>query len=288
VTLDKWREVLSCYQTALEMPWDRRLEFLESKSADPEVIEKVLRMLEALDEDNSELSGGPDAPAVEEPSRGGTAAGRYNVIAPLGRGGMGEVYAGWDPALDRAVALKFLRPERAGLPTAAASAVREAKAASALNHPNIVTVHEVIQVEDSLVIVMELIEGKSAREFCGAPVDLETLLNVGRQTALALAAAHAHGIVHRDVKPENIMVRTDGYVKLLDFGLARRIAPDESSSAGLPEGTLRYMSPEQVRGENLTPATDIFSLGLVLSELAAGRRPYAHYQTLDVAEAIVS
>jgi serine/threonine-protein kinase len=96
-------------------------------------------------------------------------------------------------------------------------------------------------------------------------VDLETLLNIGGQTALALATAHAHGIVHRDVKPENIMVRTDGYVKLLDFGLARRIAPDENSSAGLPEGTLRYMSPEQVRGENLTPATDIFSLGLVLS-----------------------
>jgi Tol biopolymer transport system component/serine/threonine protein kinase len=285
VTVEKWREVLSCYQAALETPAERRREFLESTETDPEVIEKVLRMLEALDQEKSELTAG--SPVTKGPLRTGTTVGRYEVGAPLGEGGMGEVYTGWDPALDRAVALKFLRDERTRSPAAAVRFVSEAKAASALNHPNIVTVHEVLHDHDSLVMVMELVEGQSVRELCRAPAPLETLVNVGRQTALALAAAHAHGIIHRDVKPENIMVRTDGYVKLLDFGLARRIALDESTE-GLPVGTLRYMSPEQVSGEKLSSATDIFSLGLVLSELAAGRHPYVHYATLDSAAAIVS
>ncbi len=243
-------------------------------------------MLEVLDQDESELMAG--LPAVEEQPRTGTTVGRYEVLAPLDHGGMGEVYAGWDTALDRTVALKFLVPEQVGVPSAAARFVREAKAASALNHPNIVTVHEVLPAQDSLVIVMELIEGQAARKLCGAPVPLETLLNVGRQTALALATAHAHGIVHRDVKPENIMVRTDGYVKLVDFGLARHIALDRSTAGGFPAGTLRYMSPEQIRGEPLTSASDIFSLGLVLYELAAGQHPYAQSSTLDGAVAIVS
>jgi serine/threonine protein kinase len=277
---------LSCYQTALELPAERRREFLESTGADPEVVEKALRMLEALEQDQDELA--PGTPAVDEPGRAGTTAGHYDVVAPLGQGGMGEVYIGWDTALDRTVALKFLRPERAGVPAAAARFVREAKAASALNHPNIVVVHEVIQTRDAFVIVMEFVEGRAARKLCGAPVPLDTLLSIGRQTAMALAAAHAHGIIHRDVKPENIMVRTDGYVKLLDFGLARRTGMDESSTGGLPAGTLRYMSPEQIRGEPPGPASDIFSLGLVLHELAAGRHPYADYSTLDGAVAIVS
>ncbi|MCC6856996.1 MAG: serine/threonine-protein kinase [Bryobacterales bacterium] len=285
MTVDKWREVFSCYKAALEEPPERRRRFLESTDADPEVREKALRMLEALERNTGELTAG--APAPKGPARTGTTVGRYEVGVPLGEGGMGEVYSGWDPALDRAVALKFLRRERTGLPAEAARFVREAKAASALNHPNIVTIHEVIQGGGSLVIVMELVEGQSARELCEAPVPLKTLLDLGRQTALALAAAHANGIIHRDVKPENIMVRTDGYVKLLDFGLARRIALDEGSGAGLPEGTLRYMSPEQVRGMRLTPATDIYSLGLALAELASGRHPYANCPTLDVPAAIV-
>src|SRR5690606_25799443 len=155
-------------------------------------------------------------------------------------------------------------------------------------HPNIVTVHEVLQADDSLVIVMELVEGQPARQLCGAPASLESILNLGQQTGLALAAAHANGIIHRDVKPENIMVRSDGYVKLLDFGLARRFALDESTPGGLPAGTLRYMSPEQIRGERLGPATDIFSLGLVLYELAAGKHPFAEYSTLGGTMAIGS
>ncbi len=286
MTVEKWREVLNSYQAAILAPRDRRREFLASTTDDPEVIEKALRMLEALDQDDGEPTAA--APVAEEAEWTGSTVGRYNVAAPLGHGGTGDVYLGWDTVLDRRVALKFLTHERAGVPAAIAKFVREAKAASALNHPNIVTVHEAIQTRRALVIVMELVEGHAARTLCGTPAPLDTLLSVGRQTALALAAAHAHGIVHRDVKPENIMVRTDGYVKLVDFGLARRLSLAESTNGGLPAGTLRYMSPEQIRGDSPGPASDIFSLGLVLYELAAGRHPFAEYPAFDSAAAILS
>lgn len=286
MTGDQWREVLSCYEAAVEVPADQRRRFLQSTTSDPEVLEKVLRMIGTLEENNGELTG--ELPPLEQQSRTGTRVGHYDLVAPLGQGGMGDVYKGWDTALDRTVALKFLRPEHAGAPAATARIVHEAKAASALNHPNIVTVYEVLEDGDSLVIVMEFVDGQSVRQRYTGPVPLSTLLEIGWQTALALAAAHANGIIHRDVKPENIMMRTDGYVKLLDFGLAHRIANDSYTSDGLPAGTLRYMSPEQISGEPLTTASDVFSLGLVLYELAVGRHPHADCNTLDGAVAIVS
>jgi serine/threonine protein kinase len=173
---------------------------------------------------------------------------RYEIAECLGGGGFGEVFCAHDLQLGRIVAMKFLRPERIGA-FSAERLMREAKTLSGLNHPNIVTVHEVIQSASGLAIVMELVEGVSLRSLCGKPLSEDRVLDLGQQTARALATAHAHGIVHGDIKPENILVRPDAYVKVLDFGLARQIAADNQTFAyGLTTGTLRYMSPEQVRG----------------------------------------
>lgn len=213
----------------------------------------------------------------------GEKLGRYQVLVPIGRGATAEVYAGRDTLLNRPVALKFIHPDRTPGEALTRRFLREAQAASALNHPNIVTVHEVTESGPSPVIVMELIEGVSLRNRCGAaPVPEAEIRQIGRQIALALAAAHARGLVHRDLKPENIMVRPDGYVKVLDFGLVRQIdtetisspARDISSTDGRPVGTLRYMAPEQCKGQSATPASDIFALGVILHELASGEHAF--------------
>ena len=198
---------------------------------------------------------------------------------------MGEVFSAQDTELGRTVALKFLLPDAFESSSTVESFIREAKAASSLNHPNIVTVHEVIRSESSRAIVMELVEGASLRELCGSAQPIDLVIRTGQQIANALAEAHVHGIVHRDVKPENIMVRGDGYVKVLDFGLARQMAVDTAGS-GLPAGTLRYMSPEQIRGEPLTGASDVFSLGLTLYELLTGSHPFESSSAFETAVAI--
>ena len=185
-------------------------------------------------------------------------------------------------------ALKLLRAETAS-EFDTAHIAREAKAASALNHPNIVTIHELVRSESDSAIVMELVQGGSLAKFRGALLSSDQVLPIAAQIAKALAAAHANGIIHGDIKPENIMLRDDGYVKVLDFGLARRAAIE--TSAGEHEvvfGTLRYMSPEQARGESLTHASDIFSFGLVLFELAAGRRAFDEASPLDAVSATLT
>jgi len=153
-----------------------------------------------------------------------------------------------------------------------------------LNHPNIVTVFDVIRTGQGAALVMELVDGVSLRELMRGPVPARQIVQIALQTAQALAAAHAGGILHRDVKPENIMVRADGLVKLLDFGLARRLAQDQGG--GAVAGTPRYMSPEQLSGDVLGPATDIYSLGLVLYELIAQAHPFPAASALDTLQAI--
>ncbi|HEY7392022.1 MAG TPA: protein kinase, partial [Bryobacteraceae bacterium] len=165
----------------------------------------------------------------------------------------------------------------------------EAKAASALNHPNIVTVYEVIRHEDTVVMAMELIEGHSLRALLQTRLDAHRMAEIGMQMAQALSAAHAAGILHCDIKPENILLRPDGYVKILDFGLAHNTARESAVySPDVLQGTLRYMSPEQARGEPLTGATDIFSFGLTLYELAAGRHPFWAESPFDTLHTILS
>jgi tetratricopeptide (TPR) repeat protein len=219
----------------------------------------------------------------------------YQILDKLGEGGMGVVYKARDTHLDRFVAIKVLPPEKVADPERKRRFGQEAKAASALNHPNIITIHDISESEAGQFIVMELIEGRTLRALAGS--SLQPVCQIGSQAARALAAAHAAGIVHRDIKPENIMVRDDGFVKVLDFGLARVLPTprpaEETQTApitgpGMLLGTVRYMSPEQGRGEATSSATDVFSLGIVLYELAAARHPFAADSQLGTLNAILS
>ncbi len=228
--------------------------------------------------------------------------GPYKIIAPIGAGGMGEVYRAHDERLGRDVAIKLLPERVTNNPSAIDRFTREARAASALNHPNIITIYEVGAGDAGRFIAMELVHGQTLRAMMGKPIDLNLLASIFGQTAKALAVAHRAGIIHRDIKPENIMVRDDGYVKVLDFGLARLDAANDAESIaetlaqkteihaltepGVIVGTIKYMSPEQSRGDTLSGATDVFSLGTVLYEAATGQYPFSAGTQVGVLQAI--
>ena len=282
MTNENWRTAWNLYQSARELPPKERDVLLNSVNEDAEVLQEVLLLLDEPEEPGPEAEHKLEAPLLS------FGMSRYTIAEYLGGGGVGDVYSAHDRQLGRIVALKFLRPERLGA-LSTERLMREAKTLSGLNHPNIVTVHEVIQSASGLAIVMELVEGVSLRGLCGKPLSEDRVADLGRQTAKALVTAHAHGIVHGDIKPENILVRPDGYVKVLDFGLARQVAADDQMSAyGLTTGTLRYMSPEQVRGEPLKPASDIFSFGLVLYELLTGNHAFPGNSPSETAQAILT
>ncbi len=212
---------------------------------------------------------------------GGHSLGHYRIISKIGAGGMGEVFLAEDTKLDRKVAVKFLNEEFARDADKLRRFVQEAKAASALNHPNILTVYEIGEADGTNYIATEFIEGKTLREQISEhePFQLNTILKVGAQVSEALAAAHQAGIIHRDIKPENIMIRSDGYAKVLDFGLAKLTEQKKSdsismegetralvnTSPGVVMGTVSYMSPEQARGQQTDARTDIWSLGAISS-----------------------
>jgi hypothetical protein len=292
-----WRIAYEVFERAMELPPGERESFVAQQSAAGASLQAIVLDLianaeaeeEALDEGFEELQ----SPS----SRTGMRFGRYEVRHKLGRGATGQVYAAYDAELDRQVALKFLSSASSSSGGSAASAadrlILEAKAASALSHPHIVTVYEVVREGGDLALAMELVDGESMRQYCSQPQPAERIVGWARQIAQALDATHSHGIVHRDIKPENLMVRRDGFVKVLDFGLARRRRPGALSSAskstagdGALAGTLRYMSPEQTRGSVPGPGGDIFSLGIVLAELLAGRHPFDAASPIDTAYAI--
>jgi eukaryotic-like serine/threonine-protein kinase len=223
---------------------------------------------------------------VAELSPGATLA-HYRIVSKIGAGGMGEVYRAQDSRLGRPVALKFLSGEVAAHQSRVARFVWEAKAASALNHPNILTVYEIGRVDDTTFIATEFVEGVTLRQHMRQRLKLSETLDIVIQVASALVAAHAAGIVHRDIKPDNIMVRADGIVKVLDFGLAKLTDRDESLSGseattfalintepGAVLGTAAYMSPEQAAGREVDARSDIWSLGVVLYEMIAARAPF--------------
>lgn len=229
--------------------------------------------------------------------------GSYRLLKKLGAGGIGEVWKARDGRLNRVVALKFISP---GVNTGPVrDLLREARATSTLNHPNIVTVYEVGELEGGHYLAMEFVDGETLRaRLSRAPLAFSEVLDLARQTCGALAVAHKQGIVHRDLKPENIMLRDDGLVKLVDFGLAKMLpwaagtTPDIMSDSfgghqsltetGQVMGTFRYMSPEQARGRPTGPPTDVFSFGIVLYEMVSREHPFRGASTMDTLTAILN
>src|SRR5437764_4345219 len=226
---------------------------------------------------------------------------RYKILEKLGSGGMGDVYLAEDTKLGRKIALKLLAEELTKNRDRLSRFDQEAFAASALNHPNILTIYEMGDEGGRHFIATEFVDGQTLRtRLSGAPMELPEVLNVAIQIAGALEEAHAAGIIHRDIKPENVMIRRNGHVKVLDFGLAKlmdRAASDETDTeavtralvqtdAGMVLGTSQYMSPEQARGKPVDARTDIWSLGVVLYEMATGRAPFSGETKTDVIVAI--
>jgi serine/threonine protein kinase len=305
----RWRQVEQLYQSVLALEESKRSAFLDDSCSGDEALRREVLSLLARQEQADvfmetpamemmarELAVDQQRPAISpaDPRQlVGRTISHYRILAKLGHGGMGVIYRAEDTRLGRNVALKFL-PEESRDPTALGRLRREAQAASALNHPNICTIHDVGEFGGEYFIAMELLEGQTLRErICGKPLPIGLLLELGVQVADGLEAAHIEGVIHRDLKPSNIFVTARGRAKILDFGLARRTRPkfsqantqngevtlslDEQhlTSPGEVLGTIAYMSPEQARGEELDSRTDIFSLGSVLYEMATGRPPFA-------------
>ena len=301
-----WKKVDALLEEALAQPPDQREAFvLEASKDDAELRNEVLSLLKAQAQasnfmERSAMKVAAAALAADSNlttsfSLAGKQLANYKVEKLLGAGGMGEVYLARDSKLDRLVALKTLRWHFVADKERSNRFQREARALSALNHPNLVTVYEVGEANSLHFIAMEYVEGQtlsSLRE----KLSLRELLSIVAQVAEALAAAHQAGVVHRDIKPENIMVRHDSYVKVLDFGLAKLTEAITSGAhedgpntqLGVAMGTLAYMSPEQAAGEPIDHRTDIWSLGVVLYELATGQKPFKGETRQATVNAILS
>lgn len=306
MTFERFQKIGEIYDAALEVEPERRSAFVREACADDEELRhEVETLLEAYDGAGEFI----EQPAIEYAANlfaegksaliEGTTIANYRVLSLLGEGGMGVVYLARDLKLGRKIALKILPRSFLHDPMRVKMFEREARAASALNHPNIITIYEIGRYNDAQFLAAEYIEGQTLRQRMKASkLSLRELLDVAVQTAGALTAAHDAGIVHRDIKPENVMLRRDGYVKVLDFGLAKLIetAPVKQgnqdavttikgnayTTTGLVLGTVSYMSPEQLRGESVDGRSDIFSLGVLIYEMAAGKTPFSGETAVDV------
>src|SRR5215831_6352311 len=295
---ERWRQIESLYYSAFERNAAERAAFLIDACAGDDELRREVESLLAVHE---QAEGFMDEPALEVAARviaedqiqtmSGRMISHYQVLSLLGAGGMGEVYLAEDTRLGRKVALKLLPRKFTQDRERALRFQQEARAASALNHPNILTIYEIGEFEGGHFIATEFIDGQTLRMLMCAQIKLPAALDVATQVASALSAAHEAGIVHRDIKPENIMARRDGYIKVLDFGLAKlteQFPPGQTAAAdsaastkglvhtdpGKLMGTARYMSPEQIRGREVNGRSDIFSLGVVLYEMVTGRAPF--------------
>jgi predicted ATPase/class 3 adenylate cyclase/predicted Ser/Thr protein kinase len=298
---ERWRRISLLFRRALERPPQERAAFLEESCPEDEglrvAVESLLDSHEQAARRHFIESGpldrlsGPNTAEMEEPPAevlpSETELGHYRIIEKLGAGGMGAVYLARDTRLGRRVALKILPALLARDEEFVRRFEQEARAASALNHPNILTVHEIGEAGGRRFIATEYVEGATLREAAAAGrVDVPTALDICVQVAGALSKAHLHGIVHRDIKPENVMVDEEGHVKVLDFGIAKKFAPglaqdsgpqhgsQINTASGVVLGTSTYMAPEQLRGAELDGRADVWSLGVVLFEMIAGRVPF--------------
>src|SRR5262245_697158 len=288
---DRWRQVEQLYHSALECEVNQRAAFLAEACADDDSLR---REVESLLAHQSQAENLMEAPVMEVAAKAladdqigsmtGQSLGSYQILSQLGAGGMGEVYRARDNRLDRTVALKILPGEVAADADRLRRFVREAKAASALNHPHVATIYEIGEAEGVNFIAMEYIEGRTlAAEINGRPLDAAKIIEIGIQIADALDEAHSKGITHRDIKPANLMLTARGQVKVLDSGLAKVGPPagqgdmsqfSTQTTPGAVIGTVAYMSPEQALGREVDHRTDIFSLGVALYEMATGQRPF--------------
>lgn len=300
MTPERYQLICDIFAEAKDLPpADRRI-FIETKCAEDEDLRKEVKAMLAADEDSGEfiehtaLEAAAEILADEQSQdKIGRVIGHYKIVAPLGAGGMGEVWLAEDARLKRRVALKLL----SAAPTEDFSIrfEQEAHAASALNHPNIITIFDIGQSADGQFIATEYIEGKTLRQMIREnSIKLADAVEIALQISRALAAAHQAGIVHRDIKPENIMRRSDGIVKILDFGLARFSINNTSNpdakfitKPGMIMGTVAYMSPEQARGLPIEESTDVFSLGIVLYEMLSGHLPFDGVNEIEMLAAIL-
>ncbi len=300
-----WEKAKMIFDEALKLtPAERPLFLKQACADDDEIFREVESLLQSFVDDSF-----LETPACSDVAEtllsdaskfaSGQILNHYKVVRQLGAGGMGEVYLATDTRLHRQVALKVLPAEFILDPDRAWRFQQEAYAASALNHPNILTIHEIGEFENTSYIASEFIEGETLREkLMHKALPLQEAVDIAVQTASALAAAHESGIVHRDIKPENIMIRRDRLVKVLDFGLAKLTA-DKSVEAevgdlsrvktatGVIMGTTAYMSPEQARGKEMDARSDIFSFGIMFYEMLAGQPPFTGDTTSDIIAAIL-
>lgn len=300
-----WQRIESMFHAALSLDAEARVAYLDRACKDDEELRAEVTSLLAAFKGRESFMEEPafalgmkvlSSDTIE--SLAGELIGPYKILRQLGKGGMGEVYLAEDTRLNRLVALKFFADRFVDNALARRQLVKEAQAVAMLEHPNICAVYGLEEADGHNFIVMQYVEGETlATILRGQRIDAARALNFAKQIVSALAEAHAHGIIHRDIKPQNIVVTTDGRVKVLDFGLAKSVerkrggtADDSShiSQSGLVVGTVCYMSPEQLRAERLDFRSDIFSLGTVLYELFSGKKPFAHDSDAEAISAILT
>ncbi len=303
--MDRRQEILRVYHEVRRRdPRDRDAFLADSCARDPELRREVESLLAAAEDEPDNAGGQQRATSTSVASATfpfpANRLAHYRILGKLGAGGMGEVYRARDEQLNRDVAIKVLPAVSVDDEAARARLVREARAAAALNHPHICTVHEVGEAAGRAYIAMELVEGQTldARLTAG-PLPFDEVMRYGGQLADALAHAHERGIVHRDLKSANVIVTPNGRLKVLDFGLAKRLTSNELTQVGTEfdatftqpgtiMGTLAYMSPEQLRGQPTQAASDVWALGVVLYEMASALRPFQGQTAFELSDAILN